>query len=750
MKKVSLLFTKLALVGFVLAAVLLIYLDATIRYTFDDKKWSLPAQVYARPLELYSNRKLSQQDLEYELKQLGYRRVERVNNSGEWSKKGRRVEIFTRGFTFTDEKEAAKKVVVEFSGQRIQGLYSSGRDLALMRLDPIQIGGIYPRHGEDRVLVKLENVPHSLSAGLVAVEDRNFYRHFGLSPLGILRAAWANFRSGRVVQGGSTLTQQLVKNYYLTREKTLIRKALEAAMAILLELHSSKSEILEGYINEVYLGQDGPRAIHGFALASQHYFDLPLDQLGLHQQALLIGMVKGPSLYNPRRNPELSVKRRNLVLDVMHQQNVLTREQVLVAKAMPLGLNAHHGQINSYPAFLDLVRRQLRRDYRQKDLSSLGLKIFTTFDPLVQRSVESNVKKVMDSIDPEGELEAAMLVSGVDNGEVKALIGGRRPRYAGFNRALDAVRPVGSLLKPAVYLTALEKPDQYNLATIISDEPVSVTGENGVIWQPRNFDRKSHGELMLHRALSQSYNQAAARLGMELGIEQVVATLKRLGVERPLPEVPSLILGAGGLSVSDVATMYQTIAAGGFRLPLRSIRHIVDAQGQLLKRYPLQYDRAISVQAMHLIHYALQEVMREGTGRIAYRQLDADFNVAGKTGTTNDLRDSWFAGFSGDLVTTAWVGRDDNGSTGLTGTGGALKLWTAVMADVGQSSLAYKVPNQIEHYWIDGQTGLLSSERCKNARLIPFIKNSQPRSKAVCEHRSAGAGLRDWFNRLFD
>lgn len=750
MKKVSLLFIKLALVGFVLAGSLLIYLDATIRYTFDGKKWSLPAQVYARPLELYSDRKLDQQDLEYELEQLGYRQVNSANNSGEWSKRGRRVEIFTRGFSFADEKEAARKVAIEFSGKRIEGLYTQGRDLALMRLDPIQIGGIYPRHGEDRVLVRLDDVPPTLSAGLVAVEDRNFYRHFGVSPLGILRAAWANLRSGRVVQGGSTLTQQLVKNYYLTRQKTLVRKAIEAAMAVLLELHSSKSEILEGYINEVYLGQDGPRAIHGFALASQHYFDLPLDQLGLHQQALLVGMVKGPSLYNPRRNPEQTIKRRNLVLDIMYQQNVLTREQVIVAKAMPLDLNQHHAQVNSYPAFLDLVRRQLRRDYREKDLSSMGLKIFTTFDPLVQRSVENNVKKVMDSIDPAGVLEAAMLVSGVDNGEVKALIGGRRPRYAGFNRALDAVRPVGSLLKPAVYLTALEKPDQYSLATIISDEPFSVTGENGVIWQPRNFDRKSHGELMLHRAFSHSYNQAAARLGMDLGIKQVVTTLRRLGIDRPLPEVPSLMLGAGGLSVSDVATMYQTIAAGGFRLPLRSIRNIVDAQGQLLKRYPLEYERAISVQAMHLIHYALQEVMREGTGKTAYRQLPADFNVAGKTGTTNDLRDSWFAGFSGDLVTTAWVGRDDNGNTGLTGTGGALKLWTAVMADVSQSSLAYRVPSQIEHYWIDDPSGLLSGENCKNSRLIPFIKNSQPRIKAACVHRSASAGLRDWFNRLFD
>lgn len=750
MKKLPLLLLKLSLVGFVLLGLLMVYLDATIRYTFDDKKWSLPAQVFARPLELYANREMSVADLIYELELLGYQRVGQIKNSGEWQHSGNRVEIYTRGFQFFDEREPARKVILEFGKTKLRELFSDGRELELMRLEPLQIGGIYPRHGEDRVLVRLEEVPASLSAGLIAVEDRNFYRHFGLSPLGILRAAWTNLKAGSAVQGGSTLTQQLVKNYYLTRQKTLVRKIVEATMSVLMELHFSKDDILEGYINEVYLGQDGPRAIHGFALASQHYFNLPLDQLGLHQQALLIGMVKGPSLYNPGRNPGHALKRRNMVLDVMFAQGVLGREQTIVAKAMPLGLIEYKTQLNSYPAFLDLVRRQLRRDYRQQDLSSLGLKIFTTFDPLIQRHAEDSVKSVLDGLDPTRELEAAMVVSGLDNGEVKAIIGGRRPRYAGFNRALDAVRPVGSLLKPAIYLTALEDTARYSLATKISDEPVSIVGENGVVWEPRNFDRKSHGKVMVHRALSQSYNQAAARLGMELGIERVVETLKRLGIERPLPKVPSLMLGAGGLSPVDIATMYQTIAAGGFRLPLRAIRNIVDAEGDLLKRYPLRYDRAISVEAIHLLHYGLQEVMHEGSGRSVYEFLPKEFNVAGKTGSTNNLRDSWFAGFSGDLVATAWIGRDDNGSTGLTGSGGALKLWGAFMAKASHRPLAYRVPEGIEHHWIDEETGLLSSEFCQDSRLMPFAKNSVPRNKGKCVGRSGTEIFREWFDRLFD
>ena len=339
-----------------------------------------------------------------------------------------------------------------------------------------------------------------------------------------------------------------------------------------------------------------------------------------------------------------------------------------------------------------------------------------------------------------------MVVSGLDNGEVKAIVGGRKPRYAGFNRALDAVRPTGSLLKPAVYLTALERSQDYTLATVISDAPITIADASG-IWEPQNFDLQSHDWVTLHQSLTFSYNQAAARLGVDLGINNIIDTLQRLGVERPLPEVPSLTLGAGGLSPVDVASMYQTIAAGGFRLPLRTIRHVVDARGNLLKSYPLQYDRAVSVEAMHLLHYALQEVVREGTGRGVYQYLPENFNVAGKTGTTDGLRDSWFAGFSGDLVTTTWIGRDDNGDTGLTGSTGALKLWAHFMRRASDRSLAYRIPESIEHHWVDGSNGLLSGEHCENSRLLPFIAGSEPSKKAFCQRRPGP--VKAWFQRFF-
>ena len=740
-------FLKLLLAASVAGALLLVFLDARITSTFTDRMWELPAKVYARPLELFVGARVSADDLAYELQVLGYRKVASPRDPGQVARNGGRFEIFTRGFDFPGEREPARRVQVRTGAGGLTGLSAGDRSVDLMRLDPVQIGGICPSHGEDRILVRLEDVPDTLRLGLLAVEDQRFYSHRGFSLSGIARAALSNLRSGQVVAGGSTITQQLVKNYYLTPERTIVRKLTEILMAILLELHYDKDQILESYINEVYLGQEGPRAIHGLALAARHYFDTPVEQLGLHQQALLIGMIKGPSLYNPRRNPERALERRNLVLDVMADQDVISVEHATVARAMPLGLNSERRIRDSFPAYLDLVRRQLRQEYRDEDLTTLGLSIFTAFDPILQRQVERSTTAVLDQIDPGGELQSASVVTRFDSGEVAALVGGRQVRYAGFNRALDARRPAGSLLKPAVYLTALERPRQYSLATPLQDTPLQVAGPGGQGWEPRNWVRHAHGSVLLHTALDNSYNLATARLGMELGLENVADMLDRLGIESGVPEVPALTLGAGEYSPMDLVAMYQTIAAGGFRMPLRSIRDIVDAHGEALKRYPLEYDRTVSLQAVHLLHYALREVVREGTGRAVYRELPESFEVAGKTGTTNDGRDSWFAGFSGDLLAVTWIGRDDNGGTGLTGSSGALRVWAHFMARASERSLGYRMPDGIQTHWIDNSSGSLTGEGCPNARMLPFISGSEPQRSTNCSPRKSG--VKDWFESLF-
>ena len=740
-------FLKLLLAALVAGGLLLIYLDAKITSTFTDKMWELPAKVYARPLELFSGARLGSEDLAYELQVLGYRKVTNTTGPGQVARNRDRFEIYTRGFTFPGESEPARRLLVQLAGQRVQSVSAGGRAVDLMRLDPVQIGGIYPLHGEDRVLVRLDDVPPTLRDGLLAVEDHRFYDHWGFSFIGIARAAWSNLRSGQVVAGGSTITQQLVKNYYLTPERTIVRKLTEVMMAVLLDLHYEKDQILESYINEVYLGQDGPRSVHGFALASRHYFDAPLNQLGLHQQALLIGMIKGPSLYNPVRNPKRALERRNVVLAEMAQRGVISPEEARAAQARSLDLNSKNRIRDSFPAYLDLVRRQLRQEYREEDLTTLGLSIFTPFDPLLQRQIERSTTAVLDQLNKGGALESASVVTRFDSGEVAALVGGRSIRYAGFNRALDARRPAGSLLKPAVYLAALEQPRRYSLVSMLADTPMKVPGPGGKAWEPRNFDRKVHGDVLLYNALANSYNLATARLGMDLGLDTVVDMLRRLGIEGDIPEVPALTLGAGEYSPMDMAAMYQTIAAGGFRMPLRSIREVVDAQGNALKRYPLEYERTVSLQATNLLTYALRAVMREGTGRGAYNYLPANFDVAGKTGTTNDGRDSWFAGFAGDLLAVTWIGRDDNGSTGLTGGSGALKVWAHFMAAASERPLGYRMPDGMQTFWIDDENGFLTGKGCPGSRLVPFISGSEPRQSTNCAPRASG--LKDWFQSLF-
>ena len=552
-------------------------------------------------------------------------------------------------------------------------------------------------------------------------------------------------KAGRTVQGGSTITQQLVKNVFLSRSRNFSRKAVEAAMSLLVELHYSKDQILESYLNEVYLGQEGPRSIHGFALASQHYFNRPLSELGAEHIALLVGMVKGPSYYDPWRHPERARERRNVVLSVMAKHELISAYQLEHLQQRGLGLSKANSMAAVFPAYLDLVRRQLRRDYSDRDLQTQGMRVFTAFDPIVQRHAERSMSSVTKTLDK--QIEGAMVVTAVNTGDIVALVGGRRMRFAGFNRALDAVRQTGSLIKPAVYLTALEQPNHYTLATPISDGPVEVSGHDGSLWQPRNFDRKSHGQVLLHKALAQSYNQATARLGMELGLPAVSRMVERLGVQRPQAEVPAMLLGAGALSPLEVAQMYQTIAAHGVHRPLRAIDEVADHEGAVLARYPSEPTQVIDAAIVHLLHYSMIEVVREGTGKTVYKTLPEDFAVAGKTGTTNDLRDSWFAGFAGDYLAVTWLGRDDNQSAGLTGAGGALKVWRQFFAATSREALSLEGPPGVAYHWVDSDDGGLSNRLCEGARFLPFLQGSAPQHDSSCS--PSLPGVLKWFQNLF-
>ena len=746
---------KLGLVGLVVLAVFAVYLDAVVQEKFSGKRWTVPAKVYARPLELFVGQKLAKDDFLKELDALGYRRESAVAGPGGVSVAGNNIELHSRGFQFYESTEPSQRVRVRFSGDYVAGLtQAGGGNLAVARLEPLLIGGLYPAHQEDRVLIKLEQVPPYLVETLVAIEDREFFNHFGVSPKGIARAVWINATAGQLRQGGSTLTQQLVKNFYLTNERTLVRKATEAMMAVLLELHYDKKDILEAYLNEVFLGQDGQRAVHGFGLASQYFFSQPLSELKLDQVALLVGMVKGPTYYNPRRNPERALERRNLVLDVLAAQGVASVEEVDAAKQKPLGIT-RRGSLadSSFPAFLDLVKRQLREDYQEQDLTEEGLRIFTSFDPIMQLKAESALAGTLKRLSGRkgvDQVEAGMVVTSPESGEVQAIIGSRQPRFAGFNRALDAVRPIGSLIKPAIYLTALERPSQYTLTSLLEDQPFSIKGQDGQVWRPQNYDRKAHGTIYLYQGLVNSYNLSTAKLGLEIGVPEVLKTLSRLGVEQEWPAYPSMLLGAGGLSPMSVASMYQTLANGGFNTPLRGIRAVLTAEGEPLKRYPYQIQQRFDSGAIYLLQNAMQRTMSEGTGRSVYSQLPRSLALAGKTGTSNDSRDSWFAGFSQDVLAVVWLGRDDNGPTPLTGATGALQVWTDFMRQADPLPLDMPVPDNVVLAWVDASSGQGTDPSCPNAVQVPYIRGSQPVAGPACGIQAPVNEVMDWVRGWLD
>ncbi|WP_328983866.1 penicillin-binding protein 1B [Thiorhodovibrio winogradskyi] len=691
-----------ALGGLSVLGLYAVQLDDIVRSKFEGKRWALPARVYARPLELYQGRALSSDALVAELKRLKYLVVTEVDRPGTYRRDGDRVRVNTQGFRFWDGVERSALLEIAFADGQVASITTldEGPKIALVRFEPALIASIYPTHNEDRVLLLRAQLPDLLVKTLLAVEDRKFYQHPGIDPKGILRAAYKNLMAGRTVEGASTLTQQLVKNFYLNQQRTLERKINEALMAMLLELRYTKDDILTAYANEVYMGQDGSRGIHGFGLASRFYFDRPLSELTVADTALLIAVLKGPTEYNPRRNPERALERRNLVIDIMAHHQVIARTEAEQAKAAPLGLREGGARPSGdYPAFVQLVRRQLQRDYREEDLRSEGLKIFTTLDPPVQIAAERAIHDRLPMLEKQrgfrdGTLESAAVVTSVAQGEVLALVGSRDSAFEGFNRALDAVRSIGSAVKPAIYLAALERPEEYSLVTSIPDRSVSLRIGTDV-WEPKNYDRRVHGDVPLYRALAKSYNLAAVNLGLELGVEEIAQTLRRLGAMRQINAVPAILLGSVSLAPIELAQVYQTIAAGGFRTPLRAIREILDSSGRPLTRYPLAVEPVVRGDAAFMTQWAMRQVVEQGTATWLKQRLPEDLSVAGKTGTTNDLRDSWFAGFSGDKVAVVWVGRDNNQPTGLTGSSGALRVWGDLMASIDNQPLSDIPPDGV-------------------------------------------------------
>lgn len=723
------------IVAMVLFALYLVKLDRTITKKFEGKRWDIPAKVYSQPLELYVGANVNDETMKTWLELLNYRSDKSYNKTGSFYKSGSTYHIHTRGFTYSANDVDAEQVIkMTLSNNKITSVQSTKQNkTGIIRLEPVSIGGIYPDNNEDRLVVSLEDVPQPLIDALIATEDRGFYEHKGVSVRAIGRAVVNNF-SGGSRQGGSTITQQLIKNFYLNSDRTMKRKANEALMAVLLELHYSKDEILQAYLNEIYLGQNGNRSINGFGLAAQFYFDQPLNELRVDQQALLVGMAKGPSVYNPRRHPKDSKARRDTVLDNMLTIGMLTQEDHDKAVEKPLGVVEKPTEGKSrFPDFLDIVKRELNEVYYSDDLKNEGLIIISTLDPIAQlaadKAVSNKLKELRRSSSKTKELQGALVSANPETGELVSVVGSGS-EFTGFNRAVDAKRPVGSLLKPIIYMTALES-GRYNLASSVDDSPITVNLKDGKTWQPKNYDNRDHGYVALSTALAKSYNQSAVRLGMEFGIGTFAKQLKRLGVEEKIPAYPSVLLGAVNLSPMDMLGVYQVFATGGFRTPIHSIRTVIDDKGRILQRTGLNTQRSIPPETNFLTNYALQQVVKDGTaGRV--QSLGSHLNLAGKTGTTNEYRDAWFAGYSGNYVSVVWVGRDDNKPIGLTGGTGALPVWVDYMRQLKLTPVLMPEPEGIEWLWLENNSGKLSNERCADARYLPVMSAYLPQEASSC------------------
>jgi penicillin-binding protein 1B len=738
----------LGTVAIVVLAVIVygVYLDQEVTHQFEGRRWTLPAQIFAAPLELYAGLPLSQADLEHELQRLQYRRVDRLERPGTFREQGNRVDVALRPARFADESRPASILSVSVDVNGIESLHdSTGKDVAIVRLEPLLIGSIFPIHGEDRIVVTPQEVPPLLPAALKAVEDRNFDTHHGVDPLGIARALWVNVRAGQIEQGGSTLTQQLVKSYFLDSRRTAGRKLREAAMALALEAHFSKGDLMNAYINEIFLGQDGDRAIHGFGLASRFYFGKPLSELDLSEVALLVSIVRGPSYYDPRRHPDRARVRRDLVLKLMAERNIIKPADAQAAAKKPLGVTVKASG-TYYPAYLDFVRRTLRRDYRNEDLTQEGLRVYTSLEPRAQDQAEHALERELERLDhthkyPDAKLEGAVVVTSSQSGDVIAIVGSRNVGYDGFNRALDARRPFGSLVKPFIYLTALET-GRYNAATVVQDAPVSIKLVNGKLWQPENFTRQTYGPVPLVRALAESLNLATVGVGMDIGLPKISQTLQRFGLPRAPAEVPSMLLGAVDVTPMEAAQMYNGLANGGFRTPLRAVRAVISEDGKTIRAFPLQVTPVATPENIYQLDRMMEQVMVRGTGKPARSVLPANLVVAGKSGTSSDLRDNWFAGFSGSHMAVVWVGYDDNLPTGFTGSSGALPVWARLMAGLGTTSWNVPMPESLAETWIDYPTGLQVEAGCSSTESAPIAVpvGTQIPLKPGCGPESRGIG----------
>ncbi|NNL67999.1 MAG: PBP1A family penicillin-binding protein, partial [Myxococcales bacterium] len=719
-----------------------IRLDRIVVDRFEGRIFHVPSRVLSAPSILYPGLDWQRADLRGTLARLGYRAVHGVAPApGQYEWTDRRVRLHLRAFEHPTRGEPARKLELGLSGSRVTTLTApNGRPLGAVPLEPEPVGLYYGPDREQRELVRLEDLPPALIDAILAVEDQRFPSHKGVDPRRIAGALIANLEAGGITQGGSTLTQQLVKNFFLKPERTYTRKLQEAVMALLVEWRYEKPEILEAYLNEIYLGQRGPTAVHGMGQAARLYFGKHARNLDLAECALLAAIIQSPNAISPSRNPERATERRNLVLDLMHRQGRIDRARYRAARAEPLLVAEVTPDPRDARYFLATLQRQLPEHYDPELLGSEGLRIHATVDLRLQLAAAKALREGLEAIekrhpdkrreDPLRRVQGCIVALRPQTGEVLALVGGRDFGVSQFDRCTQARRPAGSVFKPFVYIAALERApegDGITLADFLSDDPLQVSTPSGV-WAPRNYDHQFHGRVPVRSALERSLNVATARLGQEVGVDRVADVARRLGIESDLPEVPSLALGTADVSPLEMARAYATLASGGVRPVVRTFDEVVDADGEVVERRRLGYQRVLDEGTAYLATSLLQGVIERGTGRslASYGLRGA---LAGKTGTTDDERDAWFVGFTPELVVAVWVGFDEPESIGLSGAAAALPIWARFVKEATGGTIrgGFFPPKGVERVEIDPASGARALRGCPRRRTEYFLEGTAPR-----------------------
>jgi len=749
-----LLLVKLGLVAAVGIAVGLLVLHVNLGRRFEGRLWMLPSQIYSDTLEIHRGSPVGIEDLVERLRRTGYGETQvDPSRPGQFRKSRAALEVYLRPQLIDGRSERARRLRLRFDRHGVSSIHDAlGNRLGRVELEAELLATLFGPRQEERVPLALDDVPLTVRNAVLAAEDARFERHHGLDLRGILRAGATNVRHGRVMQGGSTITQQTVKNIFLDQRRSWWRKAKEALMALMLDARYSKERILEVYLNEVYLGQRGPVAICGVQAASRFYFGRDVADLSLGESALLAGMIRSPGGNNPFRHPVRSTERREQVIRAMLRLEMIDAGQAKIAAAEPLQLASGESGFTRAAYAVDHVKAQLTAEFSDVSRRWEGLKVYTTIDTLWQARAEREMRIGLERLEAQRRvtaLQGAIVVIEPRSGAIRAMVGGREYGRSQFNRAVQARRQPGSCFKPFVYATGFEKSVRgekgaLTPATMLDDSPLEMIS-GGKQWRPANYDGEFRGPVSARTALEQSLNVPTVRAAQHVGIESVINTARQMGIDSRLKPVPSLALGVMEVSPLELATGYATLARSGLAGDSHIIRHVTDSEGQVLYEPRREWHQAISPQAAHLVNHLLRGVFEHGTARSASR-LGYRGRASGKTGTTDDMRDAWFVGYTSEVLALVWVGRDDNGQTGLTGSSGALPIWAAMMREAGPtaSPRADSVPNGIVTRRIDPESGLLARRGCDNRIDEHFVRGTEPQRDCSLH----GGSFRRWFDRL--